>query len=31
MNNLFLSVLDRLGAKVDKIGDSSGRLKALDS
>jgi hypothetical protein len=30
MNNLFLSVLDRLGAKVDKIGDSSGRLKALD-
>ena len=31
MNNLFLSVLDRLGAKVDKIGDSSGRLKALDA
>jgi hypothetical protein len=31
MNNLFLSVLDRLGAQVDKIGDSSGRLKALDA
>ncbi|MCP4816229.1 MAG: hypothetical protein GY888_27255, partial [Planctomycetaceae bacterium] len=31
MNNLFLSVLDRLGAQVDKLGDSSGRLKSLDA
>jgi len=31
MNNLFLSVLDRLGANVEKIGDSSRRLKTLDS
>ena len=30
MNNLFLSVLDRLDAKIDKIGDSSGRLKTLN-
>ena len=31
MNNLFLSMLDRVGAKVDKLGDSSGRLTALDT
>lgn len=31
MNNLFLSMLDRVGAKVEKIGDSSGRLTALDA
>lgn len=30
MNNLFLSMLDRVGAKVDKIGDSSGRLPEID-
>ncbi|QGJ68415.1 Secreted protein containing DUF1552 [Planctomycetales bacterium 10988] len=30
MNNLFLSLLDRVGAKVESIGDSSGRLTALD-
>jgi len=31
MNNLFLSMLDRVGAKVDKLGDSSGRLTVLDT
>ncbi len=31
MNNLFLSMLDRVGAKVDKLGDSSGRLTAIDT
>ena len=31
MNNLFLSLLDRIGADVKKIGDSSGRLTALDA
>ena len=30
MNNLFLSLLDRVGAGIKKIGDSSGRLKELD-
>jgi hypothetical protein len=30
LNNLFLSMLDRAGAKVDSIGDSKGRLAALD-
>jgi len=30
LNNLFLSLLDRVGAKVEAIGDSSGRLKHLD-
>jgi hypothetical protein len=29
MNNLFLSMLDRVGAKVDSIGDSSSRLDEL--
>lgn len=29
MNNLFLSMLDMMNAKVEKIGDSSGRLGAL--
>ncbi|MGE3315669.1 MAG: DUF1552 domain-containing protein [Planctomycetaceae bacterium] len=32
MNNLFLSMLDRVGAKgVDQLGDSTGRLTALDA
>jgi len=29
MNNLFLSLLDRVGAKYESIGDSKGRLKGL--
>jgi hypothetical protein len=29
LNNLFLSMLDRIGAPVDKLGDSTGRLDAL--
>ena len=29
MNNLFLSMLDRVGAKVDSIGDSTSRLDEL--
>lgn len=29
LTNLYLSMLDRLGAKVDKLGDSSGRLTNL--
>jgi hypothetical protein len=29
MNNLFLSMLDRVGARVESIGDSSGRLTQL--
>ncbi len=31
MNNLFLSMLDRVNAKIEKIGDSSGRLNVIDS
>ncbi len=31
LNNLFLSMLDRVGAQVESIGDSKGRLKGLDS
>lgn len=31
MTNLFLSMLDRLGAPVDFMGDSTGRLPGLDS
>ena len=31
MNNLFLSMLDRVGAKVESIGDSSGRLNVIDA
>jgi hypothetical protein len=31
LNNLFLSMLDRVGANVDKLGDSSGRLKSIDA
>ncbi|MDA1017896.1 MAG: DUF1552 domain-containing protein [Planctomycetota bacterium] len=30
MNNLFLSMCDRVGAKLDGIGDSTGRLGRLD-
>jgi hypothetical protein len=30
LNNLFLSMLDRMDAKIEKIGDSSGRLKVLE-
>ena len=30
LNNLFLSMLDRVGTPVDRLGDSTGRLKALD-
>jgi hypothetical protein len=31
LNNLFLSMLDRVGANVEKLGDSSGRLTAIDA
>ncbi len=31
LNNLFLSMLDRIGANVDKLGDSSGRLTVIDA
>ena len=30
LNNLFLSMLDRMDAGVDSLGDSTGRLKGLD-
>lgn len=30
LNNLFLSMLDRVGANVPALGDSTGRLKALE-
>jgi hypothetical protein len=30
LNNLFLSMLDRVGAKVDRLGDSRGRLPGLE-
>ena len=30
LNNLFLSMLDRIDAGVDSLGDSSGRLKGLE-
>lgn len=30
LNNLFLSMLDRVGANVETLGDSSGRLKVID-
>ncbi len=30
LNNLWLSMLDRLDAPTDKLGDSTGRLKSLD-
>jgi len=30
LNNLFLSMLDRMGAGVDSLGDSTGRLKGLE-
>jgi hypothetical protein len=29
MTNLFLSMLDRMGAPIDKLGDSTGRLQGL--
>lgn len=31
LNNLFLSLLDRMDSGVDQLGDSTGRLKGLDS
>jgi hypothetical protein len=31
LNNLFLSMLDRVDVKVDRLGDSTGRLGQLDS
>jgi hypothetical protein len=31
LNNLFLSMLDRVGASVSSLGDSTGRLKAIDA
>jgi hypothetical protein len=31
LNNLFLSMLDRVGADVQKLGDSSGRLTVIDA
>jgi len=31
LNNLFLSMLDRVGADVAKLGDSSGRLTVIDA
>ncbi len=30
LNNLFLSMLDRIGAPIDRLGDSTGRLNKLD-
>jgi hypothetical protein len=30
LNNLYLSMLDRMGAPVDRLGDSTGRLTMLD-
>lgn len=30
LNNLFLSMLDRMGTPVDELGDSTGRLPGLD-
>lgn len=30
LNNLFLSLLDRMDSSVDQLGDSTGRLKGLD-
>jgi Protein of unknown function (DUF1552) len=31
LNNLFLSMLDRMGAGVSTLGDSTGRLKVIDA
>ena len=31
LNNLFLSMLDRMGAPIERLGDSTGRLTRLDS
>jgi hypothetical protein len=31
LNNLFLSLLDRMDSGIDQFGDSTGRLKGLDS
>jgi hypothetical protein len=31
LNNLFLSMLDRMDVHVDSLGDSTGRLEGLDS
>jgi hypothetical protein len=29
MTNLYLSMLDRLGVKAERVGDSSGRLEGV--
>jgi len=31
LNNLFLSMLDRMGASIASLGDSTGRLKVIDA
>jgi len=31
LNNLYLAMLDRLGVKLDRLGDSTGRLTKLDA
>jgi hypothetical protein len=30
LNNLYLSILDRVGVPVERLGDSTGRLAKLD-
>jgi len=30
MTNLYLTMMDRMGARVDHLGDSTGRLEGLD-
>ncbi len=30
MCNLFLSMMDRMGVRVEKFGDATGRLEGLD-
>jgi hypothetical protein len=30
MSNLFLTMMDRMGARVEHFGDASGRLRGLD-
>jgi hypothetical protein len=31
LNNLYLSLLDRMGTPVEALGDSTGRLTAIDA